>query len=106
MAGTYTASLPLRLKNADKVVFLDLGRLHCLGRVLACYWHYKGGNRPELPPGCPEKIDLDFVKWIWFYLRWSNSRIMAALANSAVGNLVILKGLREIDAFLEKLNPG
>ena len=104
MDGNYTSSLPLRLSYADTVIFLDFGRLHCLWRVVGRYRRYKGGNRPELPPGCNEKIDRDFIKWIWDYPRRSRSRIMAVLADSDVKNQIFLKGPKEVGVYLDKLS--
>ena len=103
MDGNYTSSLPLRLRYADAVIFLDFGRLRCFWRVFRRFWRYRGGNRPELPPGCDEKIDLDFVKWIWGYPRRIKPRVMAALQESGLQTLIFLKGPGEVKAFLENL---
>jgi adenylate kinase family enzyme len=103
MDGNYASSLPVRLRYADTVIFLDFGRLRCFWRVFQRYWRYRGGNRPDLPPGCDEKIDLDFIKWIWSYPHRTKPRVMAALAESGLGNLIFLKGPREVNAFLETL---
>ena len=69
MDGNYPDSLDLRLGYADTVIFMDQGRWVCLWRCFKRYVMYRGENRPELVEGCNEKIDLDFLKWIWNYPR-------------------------------------
>ncbi len=69
MDGNYTSSLELRIKAADAVIFLDRSRLFCLWRVFKRLMIYRGETRPELAEGCREKVDLDFLNWIWHYPR-------------------------------------
>jgi len=100
MDGNYPASLPQRLEYADTVIFLDQGRvkslLRCVGRLLK----YRGQSRPELAPGCYEKIDLDFLKWIWNYPRDVKPGIMATLSKQVGKEVVVLKSDREITRYL------
>jgi adenylate kinase family enzyme len=69
MDGNYPESLEMRLGYADTVVFIDHHRLICLGRCIRRFINYRGNNRPELAPGCHEKIDWEFFQWIWDYPR-------------------------------------
>ena len=100
MDGNYPASLPLRLQYADTVVFLDRGRvqslLRCIGRLLK----YRGQSRPELAPGCNEKIDWEFLKWIWNYPRDVKPGIMATLEKRSDIEVTILRSDREIAGYL------
>jgi adenylate kinase family enzyme len=65
--GNYTASLPERLKRADTVVLVDYPRELCLFRAARRLLRFFGRNRPDMGGGCRERLDLDFLKWIWFY---------------------------------------
>lgn len=103
MDGNYISSLDRRLGSADTVIFLDLGRVRCLWRVLGRYLKHRGANRPELPKGCNEKIDLDFIKWIWNYPRRSRSRILQMLGNQPKDKVIILNGSAEIETFIAAL---
>jgi adenylate kinase family enzyme len=100
MDGNYPASLSLRLEYADTVIFLDRSRvkslLRCVGRLLK----YRGQSRPELAPGCNEKIDLDFLKWIWNYPRDVKPGIMETLARQADTEIIVLKSDNEIARYL------
>jgi len=103
MDGNYTSSLERRLAYADTVIFLDLSRARCFWRVLGRYLKHRGVNRPELPEGCNEKIDLDFIKWIWNYPNRSHKRIMQILDHQPKAKVRILKGSAQIEAFIEKM---
>lgn len=102
--GNYTASLPGRLGRADRVVFLQLGRLKCILRVIKRRIRYRGVSRPELGPGCYEKIDLEFLTWIWNYPRDVKPRIMALLKEFPGEKVLVLNGAREINRFLRELD--
>lgn len=62
--GNYGSTLDLRLQYADCAIFLDYPRFHCLYRALKRRIQYRGTTRPDMPPDCPEKIDLEFIRWI------------------------------------------
>jgi adenylate kinase family enzyme len=104
MDGNYVSSLDLRIERADTVVFIDLNRAVCLWRCVRRYIKHRGGNRPELAPGCNEKIDWAFFKWIWNYPRDVKPRIEALLADqSGTKNVVCLKSERKVAAYLKEL---
>ena len=80
MDGNFGGTLELRLRRADAVVFFDLPRAACLAGVLRRWMGSYGRARPELPPGCPEKLDLAFLAWIWNYPVTSRPRILEAVS--------------------------
>ena len=100
MDGNYRASLPLRLQYADTVIFLDRSRVRCLLRCVGRLLKYRGRNRPELPPGCNEKIDWEFLQWIWNYPRDVRPGIMETLAKLSDKKVIILRTDREIGEYL------
>lgn len=106
MDGNYSSTISRRLAYADTVIFLDLGRIRCVWRVVGRYLKYRGGNRPELPEGCNEKIDLDFIKWIWNYPRRSRSRILQMLSDQPQDKVIVLHGSAEIEAFIAKMETA
>ncbi|SCG36328.1 P-loop NTPase family protein [Micromonospora inositola] len=83
MDGNYGATLDLRLPRADLLVLCDPPRLRCLARVLRRRWAHRATPRPDLPEGCPEQVDLEFLRYIWRYPRHSRPRVLAAVASVA-----------------------
>jgi adenylate kinase family enzyme len=104
MDGNYPDSLNLRLSYADTVVFLDYPRWLCLWRCTKRFLRHRGSNRPELAPGCYEKIDWDFLQWIWNYPRDVKPRVWATLDRYAGEKRIIkLRGDRQVERFLAEL---
>ncbi len=63
--GNYSALFfEERMEKADRIVFLNFNRFVCLCRAIKRAKQYRGQTRPDMGKGCPEKMDLDFAKWI------------------------------------------
>jgi adenylate kinase family enzyme len=78
--GNYGGTLDLRLAASDTVVFLDFARARCLWRVAARAWRHRGESRPDMAPGCPERLTREFVRWIWEYPRRRRPGVLRRLA--------------------------
>jgi adenylate kinase family enzyme len=101
--GNYTRSLALRLKRADTVVFLDLNKWVCRWRVIKRWMMWAGRQRPDIGPGCPEKMDWQFFMWVWNHDRaGALARISALRPKHKVH---CLRNSAEVEAFLQSL-PG
>ncbi|MBB5112224.1 adenylate kinase [Micromonospora echinospora] len=85
MDGNYASTLDLRLPRADLLVLCDTSRLRCLVRIVRRRWTHRAAPRPDLPEGCPERLDLDFLPHVWRFPRDSRPRVLAALAEHAPG---------------------
>ncbi len=53
-----------RFAEADHILYLDFPRRVCLPRAVGRLLRFRGKTRPDMAPGCPEKIDPDFLKWL------------------------------------------
>lgn len=53
-----------RLEQAGHIVLLDFSRLRCLWRAWRRSIRYRGRVREDMTPGCVEKFDWEFVRWI------------------------------------------
>ena len=99
--GNYGGTLEQRLQRCDTIVFLDLPRLVCLWRVVKRNFRYCNGGRPDIAEGCPEKLDFEFVRWIWNYSRRSRPRIVELIRAHGEGKrLVWLRSSRDVEKFL------
>jgi adenylate kinase family enzyme len=101
MDGNFGRTLAVRLQAADTVVLLDFPRWRCLVRVLRRTIFGRGKVRDDMGPGCPERFDLEFLRWIWRRRRDSRPRVLAALATAA-GEVYILRRPAEVIRFLEQ----
>src|SRR5207247_10482409 len=99
--GELVGPLRLRLTACDTVVFLDLPRLLCLWRVLVRQLRYFGRERPELPPGCRERLSWEFLVWIWTYPSRRRGAILERLQALDQGQRVaILRSSCALDDFI------
>lgn len=102
MDGNYGGSLDLRLPRADTVIWFDYPTLRCLRRVVWRIATTYGRVRPDLAPGCPEQVDLEFLRFVWDFNRKSRPQIVAGfrahLAEPTA--LVVFRKDREAERFL------
>ena len=84
MDGNYGGTLERRLARAQAVVFLDVARLTCVRRVILRSWRYRGRPGPGLPEGCPERLEWQFLMWVWNFERRSRGRVISLLAASGL----------------------
>ncbi len=104
--GNYGGTLDVRLAACDTVVFLDLPRLVCLWRVLKRQVRHLGQVRPELAPGCRERLSWEFIWWIWTYPSRRRGEVLKRLAAlDQEKRVAILRSSAAIDAFLASV-PG
>ena len=99
--GNYSNTFDLRLEACDTVIFLDIARLICLWRVLKRVMLYRGRTRPDMAEGCRERLDLEFIRWVWNYQSRTRPQMMERLRQSAQRQKVIwLRSRAEVKRFL------
>jgi adenylate kinase family enzyme len=79
MDGNYHNTLPIRLPRADTVIWLDYPRHLCVRRVLSRITKHHGRVREGMAAGCPERFDLEFLRYVWNFNAQYRPRIAAAL---------------------------
>ncbi len=90
MDGNFDGSLDLRLSRADTVVFLDMPRYLCFYRVIKRRLSFRGTNRPDLADGCNEKLDLEFLWWLWRYPNSDRTDCEAKIARAG-GHVTVIR---------------
>jgi adenylate kinase family enzyme len=101
MDGNFGGTLELRVKYCDTIIFLDMWRPLCLWRVVKRRLTYQNRSRPDMAEGCKEKIDLDFILWVWNYSRRSRPRVVRLLRENAEEKHVVwLRSRRDVERFL------
>lgn len=79
MDGNYSRTLSTRMKNADTIFFFDLPRYLCIYGAIKRRILNHGKTRSDMAEGCKEKIDLEFIKWIWNFKKRSRDKILREL---------------------------
>ncbi len=114
--GNYGSTMDIRLAAADTVIFLDLPRALCLWRTLRRSFSPLGKDRPDMASGCPERLDLEYLKflrWIWRFPRDERPAILEklgrleALAAGEAGarpvRVIRLRSAHEVEAFVSRV---
>lgn len=68
LEGGHSRTWPERLARADTLVWIDVGLPLRLWRVLRRVVAGYGRARPDMPAGCPERLDrgfLGFLAYVW-----------------------------------------
>lgn len=101
--GNFNRTIPERLERCDTVIYLDFSRAACLlgvaKRILTTY----GTVRQDMGEGCPERIDLDFLKWVWNFNKNKREKNYRLLNEAEGKETIVLKNRRAVRKFLAQL---
>ena len=103
--GNYSRTLPLRLEKCDHVIFLDFPRWLCLWGVLKRVAKNYGKIRPDMAEGCPERLDWEFLVWVWNFNKNVRPKLLLALESKPEVTVTVLKNRKEVNRFLSEF-PG
>jgi adenylate kinase family enzyme len=104
--GNYGGTLAQRAERCDTIIFLDLPRLLCLWRITKRRLLYRNRSRPDMAEGCAEKLDREFISWVWNYSNRSRPRVVKLLnEKSGTKKVVWLRSNAEAERFLKSVNP-
>ena len=105
--GNYGGTLEERLALADVVVLLDYSRVTCLLGVIARWLRHRGTSRPDMAPGCPERLELAFLRYVWEYHGRHRASVLQKVHAFGKGDaLVRLRNRREAREWLATLPRG
>lgn len=102
MDGTNPSSFDIRIPRSEVLIWVRMSRFVCLAGVLRRWIAYAGRARPEMAEGCPERIDLHFLRYIW---RFETVHAPLVIANiGAFGQnlpVLMLKSRRDMRRLLD-----
>ena len=102
--GNYFRTLQFRMERASSVVYIDFNRYFCIFRAIKRWIGNYGKTRWDLGDDCLEKIDLEFLSWIWNYPKRSRSKVLEMISlfgNNSNNGVYILKSRKDVRAFKE-----
>ncbi|MCL2195399.1 MAG: hypothetical protein FWB76_05550 [Oscillospiraceae bacterium] len=98
--GNHNTTRDALAARADTVIFLDINRVTCIAGVLKRWAKYHGNTRPDMTDGCPEKIDLPFLTYIWTWPARKRRKTLTCLRELPPPKQAIhLKGRRAVRRF-------
>lgn len=106
MDGNFDRTMAERIRYCDKVIYLDFSRFACLmgvaKRILTTY----GKVRPDMGEGCPERVDWEFLQWVWNFNQNKREKIYRLLNETEGIEKIVLKNRRAVKKFLQSLEKG
>ena len=101
--GNYDRTLKERLKKSDTVIYLDYPRMTCLLGVVKRVLSNYGKVRADMAEGCPEKFDLEFIKWIWNFNKEHRDKFYKILKEESDKQIYIFRNRKECNEFVKNL---
>lgn len=106
--GNYSRTIDFRMNLADTIIYIDFNRYLCLYRVIKRRIKYHGKVRPDLAEGCKEKIDKEFLLWIWNYPKRSRMKTLDKISYHCINddnkNAYVLISPKAVKKFLQNVD--
>lgn len=106
--GNYTkAEYRRRLEEADRIIILRFNRFSCLYRVWKRYRKYRGKTREDMGVGCTEKLDREFLWWVFFEGRDRRHRaIYRSVQARYAGKVTVIQNQGQLDRWKRAVSAG
>lgn len=104
MDGNYPGTLEIRIPRADVVIFLDLPRWRYMLSLISRTCANWGKVREGMAAGCPERLDLKFLRHAWQCRDMIRDVTLKAIHNLRPDQCgIVLRSRTEIDDFARGL---
>ena len=92
-----------RIQASDLVIILSYGFLVCIWRILKRNIIHWNKTRPDMGKGCMEKIDLEFLNYVWTYPRRTLKPIEDVLKSFPDKKILMFQNQKKLDVWLNSL---
>ena len=103
MDGNFDRTMAERIQHCDTVIYLDFGLIACLTGVVKRVLTTYGKVRPDMGEGCPERIDWEFLQWVWNFNRNKREKNYRLLNETEGVETIVLKNRRAVKRFLKSI---
>lgn len=105
--GDYFNTIKMRMDSADMIVYLNFSKWLCLWRICKRLFLSYGKTRSDMPAGCKEKLNwqfINFVKFVWDYHKIRKPIILDMLKSyRGIKTVYIFKNNEELDNFCHNI---
>jgi len=104
MDGNYGGTMDMRIEKADTIIYLNYPTIICLTRVIKRIVSNWGKVRYEMPEGCTERFDLNFILYVANYKNTRGKKIIEKLKHlKPEKKVLIFNNDKEAAEFLDNL---
>ena len=101
--GNYDRTLPMRMQYCDTLIWLDYSRFACMSGWLKRMLLNWGRVRPDMAPGCLERFEWEFAKFIWNFGKENREKYYRLLNEAEGVETIVLKNRRMVKRFLKSI---
>ncbi len=99
--GMWMSHIDDRLKRATTVIFLDYKRSVCFWRMLKRRFANAGKQRNDMADGCIDRLDSDFVQYIWNFRKKHRPELLQKLQQYPHLQIIALTSPSQSKKFLQ-----
>lgn len=100
--GTYIKTLKERLENSDLIIWLDYSTFSLLKGIFKRILKNLNKERQEIP-GCRERFNLKFIKYVLLYNKTKRHYIADELENISNKKILIFKKQKDLNKWINNL---
>lgn len=79
----------------------------CLWRIFKRYLQYRGKTRPDMAASCPERLNLEFLQYVWHFPHLQRLKISEKLTVCEDNKqVIVLQNPRQVLDLLQRINPA
>lgn len=101
--GNHSETHEIRAEKSEIIIWVDIPRWRCFYNVFYRAWKYRGKTRPDMADDCIERVDWNFIKFIWNFKKRSGKIGKLLADNRDKKQVYRFKDYAEINAFVEKM---
>ena len=76
----------------------------CMYRIVKRRFMYIGKSRPDITEGCKEKLDFEFVNWVWNFNKDVRPKIIEKLKEySKEKDIIVFSSKIEVAKYLKEI---
>jgi adenylate kinase family enzyme len=100
--GNYGGTMDFRMNRADTIIYMDFSTVKCLARVIKRTFKHHGKVRPDMPEGCKERFEFEFLHYVATYNMLRRKSLLAKLDGlKKEKQIITLKNEKDIENLLK-----
>jgi adenylate kinase family enzyme len=101
--GNYGGTMEIRIEKAETIICFKLSRVVCILSYFKRVLTNINKIRPDMPEGCPEKFDFEFMKYIWNFPKASGQRNFERLRNNNDKQVIVFNKRSEVNKYIRDI---
>ena len=101
--GTYKDTIKQRLEKSDLIIWLDYSTFAQVKGILKRFFKNPGKEKPEIP-GCNERLNLEFLKYVINYRKKKRHFVVEAMQNVDQNKVLIFTKQKDLNKWLKEQN--